>query len=438
MSALVAIGVNYRSAPIELRERTAFAPDDIAAALADAKARLPLREVVLLSTCNRTELYAVVEHVEQFERDAVIRILTQQADDADVHDSHEYFYELTGHEAVEHLLGVCASLDSMVVGEVEILGQVKQAYRIALEAGATGKMTNNVFQHAFSVAKRVHTETKITQGRVSVSSIAVEFVRTVFSDLQEKTVMIVGAGETAELTLRSLVEKGVRDVFILNRSLENAQRLASLHGGKASQLEFLPDFLPKADIVITSSGASHCLIEKPVLAAAMKERHRKPMLLVDIAVPRDISPDVDELRDVYLYHIDDLQRVADQNLEKRQAAVEGARRIVAQGVADLAPVFDTPAVGELLRDFDIQVRQIAGTALSKSLAKERMANLPPECRTEIEALVHSVTKKLLAQPRSAIKNASKNGQWDAYAGVVRDLFGMRHEQDPPPAKDETH
>ena len=437
MSAIVAIGINYRTAPIALRERTAFDPDAIGPALADAKVRLHLREVVLLSTCNRTEMYAVVEGAGPFDRDAAIRFLTRQAEAGDIDTIREHFYELNGREAVEHLLSVCASLDSLVVGEVEILGQVKQAYRIALEAGCTNKITNYVFQHAFSTAKRVHTETRITQGRVSVSSIAVEFSRNVFSDLREKTVMVVGAGETAELTLRCLLEHGVREVFILNRSLENAQRLATEFGGKAGQLEFLPDFLAKADIVISSAGSSHFLIVKELLAAAMKERHHKPMLLVDIAVPRNIAPDVGELQDVYLYHIDDLRRVADRNLEKRQSAVDEARRLVAEGVAALTTVFETPAVDELLRDFDIQVRQITGVALSKSMAKERMAKLPPECHEEIEALVHSITKKLLARPRSAIKNARKNGQWDAYAGVVRDLFGMSRGQEDAPDEDET-
>ncbi|MFT5242064.1 MAG: glutamyl-tRNA reductase [Kiritimatiellia bacterium] len=423
MSRLFAIGLNHRTAPIALRESAAFAQDAVPAALDNVRTTLGLSEYVLLSTCNRTELYAVADE-KALTRDNVIRFLTDAEPDSDVSELRSQFYELHDREAADHLLKVCASLNSMVVGEVEILGQVKQAYRMATDAGVTGKTTNAVFQHAFRTAKRVHTETNITQGRVSVSSIAVEFARHVFSDLNEKTVMIIGAGETAELTLRCLVEQGVHDVIVLNRSLDKAQRLVDQHGGKAGQLDFLAEFLPKADIVISSSGAPHCLIEKPLLNTTMKARQHRPMLLVDIAVPRDIASDISELTDVYLYHIDDLQRVAERNLEKRQAAVDEASEIVKHGLEGLSDLFDRPDLDLLLRDFDIHARRIAGDALAKSLKKERMTALPEPCRKEVEALVYSVTKRLLAQPRTAIKHASKNGQWDLYAGMVRDLFGV--------------
>ncbi len=317
----------------------------------------------------------------------------------------------------------------MVVGEVEILGQVKRAYALAQELGTTGKVTNALFQLAFRVAKRAHSQTNLGRGRVSVSSIAVEFAGKVFDDLGDKTVMILGAGETAEATLRSLIGHGVREVLILNRSLDRAEDLAKRFGGKACQLDLLEDLLPRTEIVIASTAASSTIVSRGMLAVAMRERHRRPMLLIDISVPRDIDPSAHDLPDVYLYHIDDLQRVADANRAQREGEVERVRSILQEEMAGLSEVFESPALSSLLGEFERHAETITENALTRSLAKEKMSTLPDDVHDEVRALVKSVARKLLANPRDVLKKASQNGEWDDYSRVAQSLFGFPADDD---------
>lgn len=428
-------GLNFRTAPVELREKAAFTAANIPETLSRIRAELPGSETVLLSTCNRTELYTTGFDAEE-KRRLLASILLKETDPARLAEAETHFYTKKDMLAAEHLLSVASGLDSMVVGETEILGQLKQAYMLAVQAEASGKGLDPLFQNAFRIAKRVHAETDLCRGRVSVSSIAVEFAEKVFESLSDKTVMVVGAGETAELTMKSLVDRGIRDLLILNRSLDRAGKLAEQYGGRAIQFDLLHDYLPRADIVISSTSAPHCVIREASVRKALEVRRGQPLLLIDIAVPRDIDPSAADLENVYLYDIDDLQRVAAENLAKRHEAVDAAWKIVKHGAAEIASVFEGADLREMLRQLDEFGKNSAESVLQRMLAKEKMASLPEATREEVRAIAQKVVAKMLAEPREALKRAAKNGQWEEYARVVGDLFRFNERRGYPQASDE--
>ncbi|MEI7903651.1 MAG: glutamyl-tRNA reductase [bacterium] len=423
------IGISFHTAPIELRELAAVRASEVPATLRRIQNAFPGSELVLVSTCNRTELYAAGIDVPAGKHRLIHMLLTG---DASLHpsDIEKHFYVKSGLEAAEHLLAVASSLDAMVVGETEILGQVKQALGIAEAAQTTGKVLHPLFQNAFRIAKRVHSETDVCRGRVSVSSLAVEFAEKVFDELSSKTVMIVGAGETAELALKSLMDRGAREVLVLNRSMERGQALAEHCGGRAIQFDLLEDYLPHADIVISSTSAPHLVIQAAAVQRASAIRRGRPMLMVDIAVPRDIDPAAGHIENVYVYSIDDLQRIAAANLAKRQEAVDQAWQIVRQGTAEIATLFESSGLRQLLRKFDEHGREICEQALQRALARERLAALPEPSREEIRTLAQKIVNKMLAEPREALKRAAKNSEWDTYARVVNDLFGFDRKGSP--------
>lgn len=427
---LAVLGVNFRTSPLALRERASRRPSEIPAVLHRIAGEVPGAGVVLVSTCNRTELYVGDADISR-RQDALIRALVQNCATSEIPDVAPHFYLKTDLEAAEHLMAVAASLDSMVVGETEILGQVKQAYAAASREQTGGKLLHAVFQTALRCAKRVHSETDICRGRVSVSSLAVEFAEKIFEDLSLKTVMVVGAGETAELALKSLVDRGVREVLVLNRSLDRAEALARQHGGRAIQFELLDDYLPHTDIVISSTGAPHCVVRVGSVRSAVEARRGRPILLVDIAVPRDIEPGAADLKDVYLYHIDDLQRLADDNLAKRGEAVDAAWKIVREMTAETASLFEGDGVQHVLQRLDAQASEIREAALKRALAKEMLAALPESCHAEIGTLAHKIVNKMLAAPRAALRRAAQNGQGNRYAEVAADLFGLDKKDDAP-------
>jgi glutamyl-tRNA reductase len=420
---LSVLGINFRTAPIALRETLAFSPEATPAALASMRPLLEGVEFVLVSTCNRTELY-VADTNELPDKATLIAALTSVNTTDPVADLAAHFYMKTGLDAAEHLLAVGASLDSMVVGETEILGQVKRAYMLAHEAETSGRIIQTLFPLAFQSAKRVHTETDICRGRVSVSSIAVEFAEKVFEELSEKTVMIVGAGATAELALKSLVDRGVTRVLVLNRSFHRGEALARKYGGKALRMDVLADYLPKADMVISSTGAPHCVIHADAVAHAVRSRHGRPMLLVDIAVPRDIETAVGRIDNVYLYDIDDLQRVSDANIARRQEAIDQAWVIVKEGMSEVAAALEGDDFRSLMKQFNVHADAVRDAMLKRALSKEQLASLPEACRDEITIAIQKTINKMLAAPRAALHKASRNGQWQDYAKVARDLFGL--------------
>jgi glutamyl-tRNA reductase len=341
---LIVLGLSHRSSPVTVRERFAFAEARIPAALQLLRDSGTASEAVILSTCNRVEIYAftLAEPREAFV--ALRQFLL---------DCHEYrepltdeIYGLSEPQSVQHLFKVACGLDSMVLGETEILGQLKKAYDLALQHGHTGGRLNKAFQKAFNVAKQIRTETNIQRGSISVGSVAVELAEKIFNTLAERDVMIIGAGDTGEKTARALLSRGARSIIVSNRSHEKATALAAELGGRAVLFDSWAGEFPKIDIVISSTAAPHYILNRHKLEPLMKLRRNRPLLLIDIAVPRDIEPEVNLMENVFLYNIDDLQTIADDYLKQRKEEIVHCERIIAEKAALLGrPSPHQPASG---------------------------------------------------------------------------------------------
>jgi len=424
---LVVLGINFKTAPLDLREKLSYTTAQVREVLVRLQGALPGLELLLLSTCNRTELYGAAEDGRIDDQALAAALVAGAADPGGTFREHVYVRR--DREAMAHLMAVATGLDSLVVGEAEILGQVKQAYQLAVEAGTTGRYLNALAQQVFRVAKRVRSETDLARGRVSVGSIAVELACRVFDDLARKTAMIIGAGEMGELTMRALVSRGVKGTYVVNRSLDRARAIADEYRGIALPFERLADFLPQADIVISSTSAPYCILDAPAIRNAMASRHGRPMLLVDLAVPRDIEEDVGEVGNVYLYNIDDLEEIASENLSKRQGAMDQARRIVEDEVSAVAAALQADAlgIGALMRRLDETAAGIRDAELARAFAKERVAPLGPACdacRDEICAMLQRALAKMVAGPKKALSEAARSGDLEEFVRVAARLYGI--------------
>jgi len=351
MTPLV-IGMDFRTAPVAIRERAALRAEEIPERLRRFRSLFPAGECVILSTCNRTEAYLAGPEV--CAEAGRIAALLFEADDPSAGCDAARWQVRRGERAVEHLFAVASGLDSMVVGETEVLGQVRQALAIAVAAGTAASALRPLFQRAIRTAGRVHAETGICRGRVSVSSLAVELAETLFRDLSERTVMVVGAGETAERVLKSLVERGVRAVFVFNRSPGRVGSLVRRIGGRALPLDAIEERLPEADIVLCSTSAPHPVIRAGAVRRAAERRRDRPLLLIDLAVPRDIEPEAGEAPNVRLHDLDGLRRIAAVNLAGRRQVVQHAWRIVRDGVAE---TLDAPSVSRAREKPDDRARR---------------------------------------------------------------------------------
>lgn len=342
---LVVIGLSHRSAPVTLRERFAFAETQIPEALRKLRESGAADEAVILSTCNRVELYAVspLEPARAFM--ALREFLVSYRDYRE--PLRDELYALSEPQSVHHLFKVACGLDSMVLGETEILGQLKQAYEVALQNGHTGGRLNKAFQRAFNVAKHIRTETNIQRGSVSVGSVAVELAEKIFNRLSERTVMVIGAGDTSEKTARALLSRGAHSIIVTNRSYDKAVLLAQELGGRAVQFaEWAKEFL-NVDIVISSTSAPHYILDRVKLEPLMKMRRNRPLLLIDIAVPRDFEPEINFMENVFLYNIDDLHTIADAYLQQRKEEVARCEQIIREKAhAVLGPTTAPPPARE--------------------------------------------------------------------------------------------
>ena len=323
---LIVIGLSHRTSPVEMRERFAFDEAAVPPALAELRSRGLAQEAVIVSTCNRVELYAATASDDAATCAALQDFLIHR---------RQYFETLNGEiytlcepRSIEHLFKVVCGLDSMALGETEILGQVKKAYDVALQNKHTGGLLNRIFQRAFNVAKHVRTHTQIQRGSISVASVAVELAERIFSSLAERTVMVLGAGDTSEKTARALLSRGARTVLVSNRSHDRAVRLAETLGGRAVSFEDWSADFDAIDIIISSTSAPHYVLDRARLEPLLKERGSRALLLIDIAVPRDIEPEVNFLENVYLYNIDDLQAIADGYLKQRQEEISQCESII--------------------------------------------------------------------------------------------------------------
>lgn len=322
---LLCLGLSHHQVGVEVRERFAFPEPRLPEALRALQASGALRESVIISTCNRVEIYAVVDHF----RHGLERLKEFLREHANLDDLRaEWLYELPFPASASHLFGVASGLDSMVLGETEILGQVKKAYQVALQSGATGKYLNRLFQKAFQAAKQVRTETGVTRGATSVGAAAVELAEGIFGDLRQQRAMILGAGEISERTARSLISRGVRSLMVSNRSSGRAHELAAELGGEALAFEDWPARVGDVDILISSTAAPHTVVHPDQIHMAMKHRRDRPLFIIDLAVPRDVEPEVNAIENVYLYDIDALQTLADTAAAERRREIAKAEALI--------------------------------------------------------------------------------------------------------------
>ena len=413
---LSVLGINHHSAPVDVRERVAFAPETMVDALNDARESLGIDELGILSTCNRTEIYAATEsgdgHLLRWLSDYKRAPMEQLARCA---------YDSQGDEAIAHMIRVASGLDSLVLGEPQILGQVKSAFTVAREAGSVGSVLNSAFQHIFAVAKRVRTETAIGQNPVSVAYAAVSLAQRIFSDLAEVNALLIGAGETIELVAQHLRQKNIGAITVANRTLSRAADLARAHGAQAILLSDIHDHLPRADMVISSTASQLPILGKGAVESALKQRRHKPMFMVDIAVPRDIEPEVAKLNDVYLYTVDDLKDVIEENLRHREEAASHAETIIREGVESWRKQLRAQNAVGTIRAFRQSVEQLRDAELDKALTALQRGQPAEEVLT---ALARSLTNKLLHTPTLRLKKAGEEGR-DDHIRLAHELFDIQ-------------
>ncbi|RAH39096.1 MULTISPECIES: glutamyl-tRNA reductase [unclassified Halomonas] len=400
---LLALGINHRTAAVEVREQVAFTPAQLETALAELRGLPEVQEAAVLSTCNRTELYCVTG--ESGER-AVLDWLGRFHGLA-VEELTRCAYHYRNDEAARHLMRVAVGLDSMVLGEPQILGQLKDAYQAARQARGMGGELESLFQQTFAVAKRVRTETGIGRNPVSVAYAAVSLASRIFDDFSRSPALLIGAGETIELVARHLHEAGVRHLTVANRTRERAEQLAAPLGGQAITLDEIPEALIEADIVISSTAAPLPILGKGMMERALKKRRHRPVFMVDIAVPRDIEPEVGELSDVFLYTVDDLEEVIEENRRHRQVAADEAESLIEHGVGCWQHDRRLRSGGELIRDVRARGEALRDEARDQAMARLARGENPEEV---VARLAHQLTNRLLHRPTVALREAAADEQ----------------------------
>ena len=414
MNQIVIVGTSHHIAPLDFRERLSFSEDQLAEAFQLLREHPDVREAAILSTCNRVEVYAVTHGMDGC---AVLSDFLSNYHQINPQQLGKFTYRHQNLDAIRHIFNVTTSLDSMVVGEPQILGQVKETYVQSLSAGTTGDILNRLFAKAISVGKRVRTETNIAAGAVSISYAAVELGKKIFQSLEDKTVAIIGAGEMSELTAQHLVENNVSKVIVANRTYQRAVDIAKKINGIPLAYDADLSFLVEADIVISSTDAPHYLIDRHSLAEIMKQRKHRYMFLIDIAVPRDIDPEVSKVDNAFLYNIDDLEAVVASNLKDREQEAGIAAQIVKEEVAKFQSQLQVFEVNPMIKALHQQFQQVASKELGVCLDK---AQLTPKQQKMVEAMTQSIIKKLLHQPTTNLRQVASNPD---FTGAVNDIDG---------------
>lgn len=423
-SSLVVVGLSHHSTPVEVRERFAFTPAEALASLRGLRSRGVAREAVLLTTCNRTEYYLDLADGALGEA----RVLEELAARAglSVSETAGYSYIRRGRESVEHLFRVAASLDSMIVGEAQIQGQVREAYEQAARAEGgeplVGPILSRLFQAALGVGGRVRSETALGVGAASIPSAAVALARKVFGSLRGRRALVIGTGEMGELALASLHAEGVDRLVIASRTRERAESLAARVGGEAIGHDEIADVLSGVEIVVSATAAPHAVLTRELFDRALPGGARHPMLLVDIAIPRDIEPSIEEAGQVFLYDIDDLRQVMDDNLERRRAEVPVAEQIVAEAAEEFWEWYRSRDAVPLIRELRDRAESVRRAELEKAL--RRLAHLDEEDRAAVEQLTRALLNKILHQPTVRLREAVNNGGGVAVLHAARYLFEL--------------
>ncbi len=420
--SFLAFGINHKTAPVSVREQVAFDLQRLNEALVSVQTVPGVHEAVIVSTCNRTEIYCSGN--ESLSLEALLNWLANYHK-MPVASLRPCCFSYQDDEAICHLMRVASGLDSLVLGEPQILGQLKSAYTSAVAAGTVMNQLSRLFEHSFSVAKRVRTETAIGENSVSVAAAAVNMARQLFSDFSENVALLIGAGKTTELVARHLRQNGIKKIIIANRTLARAQDLSELVGGEAALIGDIPDLLVQADIVIASTASTLPILGKGAVERALKLRKHRPFFMVDIAVPRDIEPQVAELDDVYLYTVDDLKCVIDESLKSREGAAREAEEFIKQGCQNFLSQQRVTGVGDALRRFRAQAEILQQRELMKSVnALKNGAN--PEA--VLAQLARSLTNKIIHEPTVQVRKAAEEGNHEK-AQWLLDLFGISSGED---------
>jgi glutamyl-tRNA reductase len=416
---LLAFGINHKTAPIDIREKVAFAPEKVATALTDLTKNSPVTEAAIISTCNRTELICELEFPDL---DSVLYWFGKY------HGIEHallkpYVYNHPDQEAVRHILRVASGLDSLVLGEPQILGQVKTAYVQASDAGTIGSLLNQLFQHTFSVAKQVRTDTAIGSSAVSVAFAAVSLAKQIFSNLNEHTALLIGAGETIELVARHLKEQGIKNIVIANRTIERAQLVAKQFNGTGIAIADMPDYLAKADIIISSTASQLPILGKGAVERAMKKRKHRPMFMVDIAVPRDIEPEVAELKDIYLYTVDDLTEVIEENQRSRQEAALQAEEIIENQVLHYMKWLQSLEAVSTIRNYRARADKYRDDLTANAI---KQITAGKNADVVIKELSRKLTNKLVHAPTVQIHQAAYEGRKD-FIKIAHELLDIKDD-----------
>jgi glutamyl-tRNA reductase len=419
--SILTLGINHTTAPVAVRERLALPAERIEAALRDLRNLPQIAGAAILSTCNRTELYCESETSDQ---DTLIEwIAAHQRLSAD--DFRPYLYHHDGTDTIRHMFRVACGLDSLILGEPQILGQMKTAYQAANEAGTLGKILSKLFHYTFAAAKKVRTDTAIGSSPVSIAFAAVRLAQRIFDDLSQQTAVLIGAGDTIELTARHLTENHIGGLIIANRTFDRAHALAARFDGFAIALEELPRHLARADILVSSTGSPLPILGKGSVESAIRTRKHKPMFMVDLAVPRDIEPEVAQLPDVYLYTVDDLRDTVEENLKSRQEAAKKAEEIIDVEVAHFLAWLRAQGVSSTIRDFRDSAEAVRDESLAKALKALQRGRTPEEA---LALLADSLTRKLIHSPSTQIRLAGVNERPDLVA-AARELFQLKDSSD---------
>ena len=414
---IVVVGLNHQTAPVAVREAFAFPKERLPEALARVREDAGLGEAMILSTCNRVEVYG---RSAEGATGAVAAFLARYHG-CDPAALEPHIYRLEGEAAVRHAFRVAASLDSMVMGEPQILGQVKEAYEAAEKAGALGSVLNALRNRSVAAAKRARTETAIGRNAVSVSHVAVELARKIFGELHQRAVLLVGAGKMSEVAARQMVRDGARATVLGGRTFEKAEQLASALGGRAAPFEALRSELARADIVISGTGAAGVVIHRDDVEAAQAARRGRPLFLIDIAVPRDVAEDAGKVPGVFLYDLDDVKQVAEANLRERKKEAAAAEGILEHEIREFLEWRRSLEVVPLLVELRRRADEIRKAEIEK--ARKRLGPLTPEQESALEAATAAIVNKLLHGPTVHLKQMAGNGQAE-HVGFIRKLFGL--------------
>lgn len=416
--SILTVGLNHNTAPISIRERLAFPTESLRHALQSFIQLPSVKEAAILSTCNRTEFYCGTSSPEYIH--TVVDWIAEQRR-VRREDFQSFLYTHSDAYTIRHMFRVASGLDSLILGEPQILGQMKTAYHAATEAGTLGKTLGKLFQHTFSAAKKVRTDTAIGASPVSVAFAAVRLAQRIFDDLSCQTAILIGAGETIELTARHLTENRIGELIIANRTYDKAHALAQEYNGFGISLSELPKHLAKADIIVSSTASPLPILGKGSVESALKLRKHKPLFLVDLAVPRDIEPEVEQLRDVYLYTVDDLRHTVEEGLRSRQEAAKQAEEIIDTEVTHFLVWLRTEGATSTVRDFRYQAEQLRNASLEKAQQSLRNGRPPEEV---LELLAHQLTNKLIHIPSVQLKNAAAYERHDLLS-AARELFQLK-------------